>query len=76
MESLDVGSRYIIQAPKETPAKGSQPQLTKGWAVTEKMPGSFQILLIETYPTVARLESVPDLRQQPNLTLPLDKINN
>ena len=44
MESLDVGYWHGIQKFKEVPAKG--PQLTKGWAVTEKVIDSIQVFLI------------------------------
>ena len=45
MESLGVDSRHRIQALREGLAKGSQPQPTKGWAVTEKVFDSLQFIL-------------------------------
>ena len=36
VESLDIGSRYRIQILKEAPAKSTQPQLIRGWAVSEE----------------------------------------
>ena len=39
---------FQIQTPKEVPAKGPQPQPTKGWAVTEEVLDSLQLLLIAT----------------------------
>ena len=46
MESLYIGVRYRIQTLKEAFVKCSQPQLTKGWAVTIEVLDSVQILLI------------------------------
>ena len=57
LESLNISSRYRIQSLKEAPTKGLQPQLTKGWAVTEKLLDSLQLLLIAIYPAIVRLGS-------------------
>ena len=40
MKSLHVGSRHKIQTLKEAPAKGLQPQSTKGWIDTEEAFGN------------------------------------
>ena len=48
--------------PQRTSRQGPQPQFTKGWAVTEELLGSLQLLLIATYPAIVRLESVSDPR--------------
>ena len=56
--------------------RASQPQFTKGWAVTEEMIASLQLLLIATYPAIVRLGSVPDPRQRPKLAVLRDKTDN
>ena len=55
VESLDVVSRHRIQILKEATAMGPQSQFTKGWAATEEMFNSLQLLLIATYPAIVRL---------------------
>ena len=47
-------SYHRSQIRNEPSAKGPQLQLTKGWAVTEKMLDSLQLLRIETYPAIDR----------------------
>ena len=74
MQSLDLGSRDRVQTLKEVPAKGLQPQPTKGWTVTEELFNCLQLLLIATYPAIVRLESVPDPCQLPNLAVPCNKL--
>ena len=74
MESFDVGCRHSIYNLKEAPAKVPQP--IKGWAVVEEVLDSPQLHLIATYPAKVWLESVLDLRQRPNLAVPLDKSDN
>ena len=56
-QSLNNDSRYRIQTSKEALSKGTQPQLIKGWAVTEEVLDSLQLLLIATYPAIIRLGS-------------------
>ena len=67
--NLWIGYRHRIQTLKEAPAKGPQAQLTKGWTATEDVLDSFELLLIATYPSIVRLNSVPHPRQRPNLKL-------
>ena len=55
-----------IKSLKEVPAKGPPPQLAKGWAVTEEVLETLQLLIV-TYPAIVRQKSVPDNRQRPYL---------
>ena len=57
MSALDIECKPL----KKVPAKGPQPQVTKGWAATEEVLDSFQLLLIATYPAIVRLGSGTDL---------------
>ena len=52
MKTLYAGSRHRIQTLKEAPAKGLQPQPTKGWAVTEEVLDNVQHLLTATHPAI------------------------
>ena len=76
MDSLDVSSRQKIQTLKEASAKGLQPQPTKGWAVTEEVFDSLQLLLITRYRAIVLLLSVPNSYQRSNLAVSCDISNN
>ena len=57
MSALDIECKPF----KKDPPKGGQPQVTEGWAATEEVLDSFQLLLIATYPAIVRLGSGTDL---------------